>query len=128
MLYSILIYGSEAHVAEWTPEEESEVMGRHAQLRQGLTAKGQLGPVMRLNPEGSKLVRRYKDRQYVTDGPYAETKEQLMGIYVIDCTSMDDAIAATELLEFETGVFEIRPVKTLEKGSVADKTDVSCPN
>jgi hypothetical protein len=128
MLYSILIFGSEAHVAGWTPEEESEVMGRHAQLRQGLTAAGRLGPVMRLNPEGAKIVRRYKDRQYVTDGPYAETKEQLMGIYVIDCASVDDAIAATELLEFETGVFEIRPVMTLEKGVVADKTDVNCPN
>ena len=128
MLYSILIYGSEAHVAGWSPEEQSEVMGRHAQLRRGLTEAGRLGPVMRLTPEGSKLVRRYKDRQYVTDGPYAETKEQLMGIYVIDCPSLDDAIAATELLEFETGVFEIRPVTTLEKGSVADKIDVNCPN
>ena len=128
MLYSILIYGSEAHVAGWTPDEESEVMGRHAQLRRGLTAAGRLGPVMRLNRDGSKIVRRYKDRQSITDGPYAETKEQLMGIYVIDCASLDEAVAATELLEFETGVFEIRPVVTLEKGIVADKTDVNCPN
>ena len=128
MLYSILIYGSEAHVAGWTPEEESAVMGRHAQLRRGLTEAGRLGPVMRLTPEGGKIVRRYKDRGHITDGPFAETKEQLMGIYVIDCRSIEDAIAATEQLEFETGVFEIRPVMTLEKGGVADQTDVNCPN
>jgi len=42
---------------------------------------------MRLNPQGTKTVRRYKDRQHVTDGPYAETKEQLMGIYLSDLGS-----------------------------------------
>ena len=127
MLYSILIYGDENHVAGWTPQEEKEVMGRHAELRRQLTAGGRLGPVMRLNPEGTKIVRRYKDRQSVTDGPYAETKEQLMGIYVIDCPSIDDAIAATEQLRFDTGVFEIRPLVTLELGVVAAKIDPDCP-
>src|SRR5690348_2419355 len=118
MLYSILIYGDEGHVAAWTAQEEKEVMGRHAELRRQLTAAGQLGPVMRLNPEGTKIVRRYKDRRSVTDGPYAETKEQLMGIYVVDCWSIEDAIAATDQLRFETGVFEIRPLVTLELGVV----------
>jgi hypothetical protein len=84
MLYSILIYGDEGHVAGWTPEKEKEVMGRHAQLRQELTAAGRLGPVMRLSPEGTKIVRRYKDRQSVIDGPFAETKEQLMGIVTLE--------------------------------------------
>jgi hypothetical protein len=127
MLYSILIYGDEARVREWTPEEETEVMGRHAQLRRELTAAGRLGPVMRLSPDGTRVVRRYKDRQQVIDGPYAETKEQLMGIYVIDCPSFDDALAATEQLRFDTGVFEIRPLVTMECGKVADKTDGSAP-
>ena len=118
MLYSILIYGDEGHVAAWTAQEEKEVMGRHAELRRQLTAAGQLGPVMRLNPEGTKIVRRYKDRRSVTDGPYAETKEQLMGIYVVDCPSIDGAIAATEQLRFDTGVFEIRPLMSLELGTL----------
>jgi hypothetical protein len=118
MLYSILIYGDEGHVAAWTPQEEQEVMGRHAELRQELGAAGQLGPVMRLSPRGTKIVRRYADREYITDGPYAETKEQLMGIYVVDCPSMEDAIAATEQLRFDTGVFEIRPLVTLELGAL----------
>jgi hypothetical protein len=128
MLYSILIYGDEAQVAGWTREEESEVMGRHAQLRRELTAAGRLGPVMRLSPGGTKIVRRYKERQSVTDGPYIETKEQLMGIYVIDCPTLEDAVAATEQLDFHTGVFEIRPLVTFESGVVPDKTDVNCLN
>lgn len=127
MLYSILIYGDENHVAGWTPQQEQEVMGRHTELRRELTAAGRLGPVMRLSPQGTRIVRRYKDRQHVTDGPYAETKEQLMGIYVIDCPSFDDVLAATEQLRFETGVFEIRPLVRLERGAVADKTDGSAP-
>jgi hypothetical protein len=118
MLYSILIYGDEDLVAAWTPQEEQEVMGRHAELRRDLGAVGRLGPVMRLNPQGTKIVRRYKDRQHITDGPYAETKEQLMGIYVVDCPSIEEAIAATEQLRFDTGVFEIRPLKSLELGAL----------
>lgn len=120
MLYSILIYGDEAHVGDWTPEQEKEVMGRHAALRHDLKAAGRLGPVMRLDPGGSRLVRRQNGRRYVTDGPFAETKEQLMGIYVVDVPSFDDAVAATEQLRFATGVFEIRPLVSLEVGVVTD--------
>jgi hypothetical protein len=120
MLYSILIYGDEAHVAGWTPAQEKEVMDRHTALRVELRATGRLGPVMRLSPQGSRIVRKQKGRRYITDGPFAETKEQLMGIYVVDAASFDDAVAATEQLGFETGVFEIRPLVTLEVGVVAD--------
>ena len=122
MLYSILIYGSESQVAQWTPGEEKEVMGRHAGLREELTADGRLGPVLRLAPEGTKTVRRYKERQYITDGPFAETKEQLMGLYVVECATFDDAVAATEQLAFDTGVFEIRPTVWLDPGGLAPLT------
>jgi hypothetical protein len=127
MLYSILIFGDEGHVAKWTPEKEQEVMDRHTGLRRELTAAGRLGPVIRLSPEGRKVVRRYKDRQVVTDGPYAETKEQLMGIYVIDCASFEDALAATEQLRFETGSFEIRPLVLLDPGVIGRRMEGSAP-
>jgi len=122
MLYTILIYGSEPRVAQWTKEEESEVMGRHAALREDLKAAGRLGPVMRLSPDGARIVRKYKDRRFVTDGPFAETKEQLMGLYVIDCPTFDDALAAVDRLDFDTGVFEIRPTPYLHPGVVAPPT------
>jgi hypothetical protein len=127
MLYSILIYGDESRVAEWTAEEEKEVMGRHAELRQGLQAKGGLGPVMRLNRNGTRIVRKQKDRRYITDGPFVESKEQLMGIYVIDVPSFEDAVAATEKLDFESGVFEIRPLVSLDPGVIPAIQVSSCP-
>jgi hypothetical protein len=119
MLYSIVIYGEAARVAAWTPEQEQEVMARHAELRRELIAAGRLGPVMRLKADETKTVRRYPDRKYVTDGPYAETKEQLLGIYVVDVQTFDDAVAAVERLNFEGGVFEISPLASLDPGGVA---------
>lgn len=121
MLYSILIYGSETRVGAWTPEEENEVLGRHAELRQELAADGRLGPVLRLTPNDAKTVRRYKERRYITDGPFAETKEQLMGIYVVDCATFDDAVAAAERLAFDTSVFEIRAITWLDPGVIPAK-------
>jgi hypothetical protein len=118
MLYAVLIYGSEERVRAWTAAEEKEVMTRHAELRSELAAERRLGPVLRLTPTGAKTVRRYKDRRYVTDGPFAETKEQLMGIYVVDCMTFDDAVAVAERLDFETGTFEIQPVPWLDPGVV----------
>ena len=121
MLYSILIYGVEATVAAWTPEEEDGVLGRHAELRRDLAAERRLGPVLRLAPNGAKIVRRHKERRYVTDGPFAETKEQLMGIYVVDCATFDDAVAATDRLAFDSGVFVIRPITWLDPGAIDAK-------
>jgi hypothetical protein len=122
MLYTILIYGSESRVAQWTKDEGAEVMGRHAALREDLMAAGRLGPVIRLSAEGARIVRKYKDRRFITDGPFAETKEQLMGLYVIDCPTFDDVLAAVDRLDFDTGVFEIRPAPYLHPGVVAPLT------
>lgn len=118
MLYSIVIYGEEARVDGWTPAEEKDVMDRHDEFRRRMVAAGQLGPVFRLNSHGTRTVRRYADRKIVTDGPFSETKEQLLGIYVIDCPTIEDAVAATELLNFDTGVFEITPVSWLDPGQL----------
>jgi hypothetical protein len=118
MLYSILIYGSEERVAAWTDLEEQGVMGRHAELRQELKEGRRLGPVFRLQPNAAKTVRKYRDRRFITDGPFAETKEQLMGIYVLDCATEEEAVAAAERLAFDTGVFEIRPVIWLDPGDI----------
>lgn len=112
MLYSILIYGSEAAVAAWTEQEEAEVMGRHAELRKELLARQRLGPVMRLAPPASLAA----GAAPVTDGPFAETKEQLLGIYVIDCDSQAEAQSAARRLAFDSAVFVVRPIVAFAPG------------
>ena len=121
MLYAIAILGDESRVAAWSPAEENEVMSRHKQLRQKLTAAGGLGPVMRLQTTATRTVRRYADRKFITDGPFAETKEQLLGIYVVDVPTFDDAVAATEYLNFDGGIFEISPLTWLSVGVVPEQ-------
>ena len=111
MIYSILIYGVEATVGAWTPEEEDAVLGRHAELRRELTAESRLGPVLRLAPDGAKVVRRYKERRYITDGPFAETKEQLGGYFLIEAKDLNDAIqVAGRIPSALSGSIEVRPV------------------
>jgi hypothetical protein len=122
MLYSILIYGSEESVEAWTLQQEDEVLGRHAALRASLLKQGRLGPVLRLEPNTATVVRRAGEQPIVTDGPFAETKEQLMGIYIVDCPTLEDAVRATRELAFDTGVFEIRPVPWLDPGVVPART------
>jgi hypothetical protein len=115
MLYSILIYGSEKRVGAWTGEEEDDALGRHAALRQELTEKGRLGPVLRLKANTAATLRT-DGEPLITDGPFAETKEQLMGIYIIDCETLEEARSAALRLSFDTAVFEIRPVTWFEPG------------
>lgn len=117
MLYSILIYGSETVVGGWTEQEESVVMARHAEVRQELTAQRKLGPVFRLMPTTAATTLRPGSKAPVIDGPFAETKEQLLGIYVVACGRLEEAIEVARGLSFDSGVFEIRPIATFEPGS-----------
>ncbi|MGJ7504283.1 YciI family protein [Variovorax sp. ZT5P49] len=119
MLYSILIYGSESAVATWEPGVEEEMLDRHADLRDDLQAQGRLGTVLRLMPNVAATVRRAGDMHpLVTDGPFAETKEQLMGMYIVECETVEEATHAAHRLAFETGVFEIRPVTWYDPGVI----------
>lgn len=120
MLYSILIYGSESAVAAWAPDVQDEMLERHADLREDLQAQGRLGTVLRLMPGTATTVRRPRDAHpLVTDGPFAETKEQLMGIYIVDCDTPAQARDAARRLDFEGGTFEIRPITWYDPGTIA---------
>jgi hypothetical protein len=114
MLYSILCYESEAMAAGRTKQEDDAMIGR---LRGVLTkfkdeGKVGLGPTARLMPTTTATHIRSGKEPAVIDGPFAETKEQLLGFYVLDCPSLEDAIAAAKLLAREKphGTLEIRPV------------------
>jgi hypothetical protein len=116
MLYSIICYHSEKVVGAWTPEEDAATMARLAVVQQKLSRQGKLGPVVRLMSTASATTLR-KDREppLVVDGPFAETKEQLLGFYVVDCTSRDEVheIARELAAANPGGAYEIRPIAVL---------------
>lgn len=121
MLYAILCYDSEAAVGAWSKEEEDAVMSRLAAVQRGLAERGKLGPVARLMPTTAATTLRKQDEPLVIDGPFAETKEQLLGFYVVDCDELDEAIGiARDLAQANPsqGAYEIRPLLLLRPGSL----------
>jgi len=116
MLYSILIYDSEPIVRSWRQEQDDDIIEKHVALQDELRLSDNLGPVVRLDfVNEAKTIR---TGGIVTDGPYTETKEALLGLYVVDCASIDEAIAIARRMPDKTGAatFEIRPVRWYEPG------------
>src|SRR3990167_9245755 len=113
MRYAILCYSCEDAIGSWTLEEERLVMGRLAAVEAKLMRAGRLGPTARLLPTTSATTLRKSRKNLVLDGPYAETKEQLLGFYLVDCDGLEPAIeTAIELAAANPGggAYEIRPV------------------
>lgn len=118
MLYAILCYHDEDFVGSWTKEQDGAVMKRLAVVQEQLTKQGRLGPVARLLPTTSAATLRKDDPAIVLDGPYAETKEQLLGFYVVDCKNLDEAVDVARDLGAANpgGAYEIRPVGLFQPG------------
>ncbi|MRX32314.1 YciI family protein (plasmid) [Aminobacter sp. NyZ550] len=112
MLYAILAYHAEGVVESWTEEEDAALMEELLEVNDRLVGEKHLGPAARLGPTESAVTLRGKGLGLVTDGPFAETKEQLLGFYVVDYPSMDGAVAAARELRSAnpTAVYEIRPI------------------
>lgn len=120
MLYAILCYNDEAAVYSWSKDEEAAVMARLGAVQEKLAKDGRLGPVARLMPTtAATTLRKDRDPPLVIDGPFAETKEQLLGFYVIDCASLEEALeTARELGRANPGgSYEIRPISVFRPGS-----------
>ena len=113
MLYAFLCYNDEDAVCAWTKEQDDAVMARLAQVHAPLAATGRFGPTARLMPTtAATTLRKNSDPPLVLDGPYAETKEQLLGFYVIDCDDLEGALAVAKDLARANpgGAYEVRPV------------------
>jgi hypothetical protein len=112
MLYAILAYHVETEVMSWTPEQDAALMVDLHQVHDRLTRDGRLGPAARLGATARARTLRGPGAGVVIDGPFAETKEQLLGFYVIDCADEAAAIAAARDLRRAnpSAVYEIRPV------------------
>jgi hypothetical protein len=123
MLYAILCYHDEDFVGSWTKEQDEAVMKKLMVVQDKLAKQGRLGPVARLLPTTAATTLRKDDPPLVLDGPYAETKEQLLGFYIVDCTSLDEALDVARRLahanSLALGSYEVRPLSYFDAGSGA---------
>ena len=120
MLYAILCYHDENVVEGWTKEQDDAVLAKRARVTDQLAAAGRHGPAARLMPTTAAVTLHTGKDPVVLDGPFAETKEQLLGFYVLDCPTLEDAIATVqEMTQGETGTMEIRPLKLFVPGTLA---------
>ncbi|HEY0993094.1 MAG TPA: YciI family protein [Kofleriaceae bacterium] len=119
MLYAIFCYDDETVTCAWSKEKDDAVMASLGEVQSKLAAKNRLGPVARLMPTtAAKTVRKGK-QPIVMDGPFAETKEQLLGFYIVDCASLDEAIDTAKDLaraSGSNGAYEIRPLAVFRPG------------
>jgi len=114
MLYAVLCYNDETITSAWSKDEDAAVMARLQDVQKQIAKAGRLGPVARLLPTtAATTLRKTKDDPIVIDGPFAETKEQLLGFYLVDFETLDEALDfARDLSAANPGVgsYEIRPV------------------
>jgi hypothetical protein len=118
MLYTVLCYNDEAAVFSWSKEEDDAVMARLNVVHQKWEKAGKLKPSIRLLPTSAATTLRKRDNE-VLDGPYAETKEQLLGFYVIEVENLEEGLQfARELTAANPGgAYELRPIMIYNTGA-----------
>jgi hypothetical protein len=124
MLYAILCYNCEAEVGAWSKQKDDEVIAHRKRVQSRLAAQGKLGPVARLMPTTAATTVRAGAEALVIDGPFAETKEQLLGFYVVDCASLEEVIGVAREMIKETGAFEIRPIRSFSPAVINDRSSL----
>lgn len=125
MLYTILCYGNEDAVGSWSKEQEAVVMAGLETVGEHLTKAGKMGMSLRLLPTTSATtLRKSQNPPLVIDGPFAETKEQLLGLYIIDVDDLEGALDVARELAVANphGAYEIRPIALFNPDRRLDKT------
>jgi hypothetical protein len=117
MKYMLLIYGDETQGRDATPGQLEAVMDTWWKYEAWLAERGIKLAGEALQPTAQATTVRVQDGQAVTtDGPFAETKEQLGGFYLLDVANLDEALeAAKECPGARTGTIELRPVQEFEQ-------------
>jgi hypothetical protein len=113
MLYAILCYNAEDVVTSWTKEEDDAVMAKLTVVHDRLHKERRLGPAIRLLPTtAATTLRKANAPPVVIDGPYAETKEQLLGFYIVDVGDLEEGLNVARDLAAANpgGAYELRPI------------------
>ncbi len=125
MLYAFLCYNDEDAVFSWSQAQDEAVMDALAKAHAPLEKARRFGPAVRLMPTtAATTLRKESDPPLVLDGPYAETKEQLLGFYVIECADLEAAheVARTLAKANPGGAYEVRPVRLFLPGTLPEGT------
>lgn len=121
MMYAVLCYNNEETVCGWTREQDDAVMANLSVVHEKWESAGKLKPSIRLLPT-SAATTLHKSKDMVIDGPYAETKEALLGFYIVDVSGLDEALEfARELASANPGgAYELRPIHLYIPGAPVD--------
>jgi len=121
MLYAFLCYNNEDAIFSLSQAQDDAVMAQLHAVQAPLAKAGRLGPTARLMPTtAATTLRKDSDPPLVLDGPYAETKEQLLGFYVIECEDLEAAlVVARDLARANPGgAYEVRPLRMFNPGAL----------
>jgi hypothetical protein len=130
MRYMLLIYTREDLMAQNSPEEMQQVMNGHIAAMREAQAKGVMRQAEPLQKTPTaKTLRMENGRPVVIDGPFAETKEQLAGYYILDCKDMDEALAWAEKIPTgcggKYGCIEVRPLREIPTNILVQQPEYS---
>jgi hypothetical protein len=116
MKFLAIIYNDESMYATATPEQIGATFAAHGAFGESSRAAGVFAGGEGLEPTSAATTVRVRDgERLLTDGPYAETKEQLGGYYLLECNDLDDALNwASQIPEAQTGAIEVRPIMNYE--------------
>jgi hypothetical protein len=115
MKYLLTIYADESRFATMTPEDSAALMEAYGKFGTEAQAAGALLGGEGLQPTATATTVRVRDGEtLLTDGPFAETREQLGGYYLLDCKDLDDALEWAKRIPMPSGTVEVRPVMDYE--------------
>ena len=118
MRYMLLIYSNEQATEALSPEEQERIRAEHGAVMAETSRRGILKGAEPLQPiSTATTVRLQNGKVLVTDGPFAETKEQLAGYYILDCKDLDEALEWAARIPTAcaggTGCVEVRPIREM---------------
>jgi len=126
MRYAIFCYHAESQACNLPKDKDDAMMAGLMEAKNEIGKTLKFGPVARLMPTTAAMTVREGRELVVLDGPFAETKEQLLGFYVIECGTLDEAVEAARKLAAPraaaglTGALEIRPLRMFDPGQPLD--------
>ena len=114
MQYSILIFGTEGMAERLPKEEQDELMQGHYDLQDALRARGQFASIKLMPSSSAMTIKPKADSQptpLVTDGPFTESKEHLLGFYIAEFDSIEEALSLADHISTPLVSLEVRPIE-----------------